>query len=234
MNTYSVKPCSAAFSLSGRYDSPEWHDANILTVSNFLPESSDHRPRVEVKLLYDEHSIRIFFKVTDKYVRATHTGYMAEVWKDSCVEWFVQPKPDKSYFNFEVSCGGNLYASYVENPRETDKKLRKATHLPLETCQAIGIFHSMPTTVEPEIADPVEWFIGLNIPVKTFEPFIGPVGNLRGQEWRANFYKCGDETSHPHWAAWSPVSELNFHRPQEFGTIRFLQTDPALDYKLLK
>ena len=146
---------------------------------------------------------------------------MAEVWKDSCVEWFVQPKPDKGYFNFEVNCGGSLYASYVEDPRRIDKKLRKATHLPLETCLAIGIYHSMPATVEPEIAGPVEWFIELAIPVKTFEPFIGQVGPLAGQEWRTNFYKCGDETSHPHWAAWSPVSELNFHRPQEFGIIRF-------------
>jgi len=221
MNLFSVKRCSAPFSLSGRWDGPEWRGADVLTVSNFLPESSDHRPRVEAKSLYDEHSIRVFFKVFDRYVRSIHTGYKAEVWKDSCVEWFVQPKSDKGYFNFEVNCGGSLYASYVEDPRRIDKKLRKSTNLSFETCLTIERYHSMPAIVEPEITGPVEWFIELNIPLKTFEPFIGPLGPLSGQAWRANFYKCGDETSHPHWAAWSPVSELNFHRPQEFGIIRF-------------
>ena len=42
------------------------------------------------------------------------------------------------------------------------------------------------------------------------------------QAWRGNLYKCGDRTSHPHWAAWSPVDELNFHLPRCFGTLRFV------------
>ncbi|MEW6117215.1 MAG: carbohydrate-binding family 9-like protein, partial [Nitrospirota bacterium] len=41
------------------------------------------------------------------------------------------------------------------------------------------------------------------------------------REWRANFYKCGDATSHPHWASWAPVEALNFHLPHCFGTICF-------------
>jgi len=221
MNSYSVKPCKTPFTLSGNWNSPEWQQADLLTISHFLPESSDHRPLAEAKMLYDEHSAHVFFRVSDRYVRAIHTGYMAEVWNDSCVEWFVQPRPDKGYFNFEVNCGGSLYASYVEDPRRINQKLKKFTPLPFETCRTIGIYYSMPTIVEPEITEPVEWFIELNIPIKIFEPFIGPVGPLPGQEWRANFYKCGDETSHPHWAARSPVSEKNFHRPQEFGIIKF-------------
>lgn len=222
MNSYSIKPSSAPFPLSGNWNSPEWQQSDILTISHLLPESSDHHPLAEVKLLYNDHSIHVFFKVNDRYVRSTHTGYMAEVWKDSCVEWFVQPKPDKGYFNFEVNCGGSLYASYVEDPQRINNKLKKSTPLPYETCQTIGIYHSAPSAVEQEIAIPVEWFIELTIPVKVFEPFIGFVGPLAGQEWRANFYKCGDETSHPHWAAWSPVSEKNFHRPGEFGKIIFI------------
>jgi hypothetical protein len=222
MNSYSIKPSSAPFPLSGNWNGPEWQQADLLTISHFLPESSDHHPLAEAKLLYDDRSIHVFFKVNDRYVRSIHTGHMAEVWKDSCVEWFVQPKPDKGYFNFEVNCGGSLYASYVEDPQRINNKLKKFTPLPYETCRTIVIYHSMPSVVDPEIAVPVEWSIELNVPVKVFEPFIGPVGPLAGQEWRANFYKCGDETSHPHWAAWSPVSEKNFHRPQEFGKINFV------------
>jgi hypothetical protein len=52
------------------------------------------------------------------------------------------------------------------------------------------------------------------------ERYVGPLAPLAGQVWRGNFYKCGDRTSHPHWAAWSPVDELNFHLPRCFGALR--------------
>ncbi|MCG6535256.1 MAG: hypothetical protein L7F78_11315, partial [Syntrophales bacterium LBB04] len=117
--------------------------------------------------------------------------------------------------------GGALYASYVENPERIKGELKKSPPHSPEACGAIGVYHSMPSLVDPEITGPVEWHIEPNVPVGILESFTGPIGPLAGQEWRANFYKCGDETSHPHWAAWSPVSGKNFHRPDEFGTIRF-------------
>jgi hypothetical protein len=52
------------------------------------------------------------------------------------------------------------------------------------------------------------------------EKYAGKLGKIAGQTWRGNFYKCGNETSHPHWGAWSPVTELNFHLPASFGTIQ--------------
>jgi hypothetical protein len=222
MNLYSVRRCSTSFSLSGNWNGPEWQQADLLTISHFLPESTDHRPVTRVKLLYSPNSVRVFFKVTDRFVRCVHTGHMAAVWNDSCVEWFVGPRPGKGYFNFEINCGGSLYASYVEDPkRGADGKPVHYTSLPAEDFLSIEIFHSMPSIVEQEITGPVEWLIELNVPITVFESFVGPVGPLAGQEWRANFYKCGDATSHPHWAAWSPVSKKDFHRPHEFGTVRF-------------
>jgi hypothetical protein len=80
---------------------------------------------------------------------------------------------------------------------------------------------SLPAVVDPEIDAPVDWELAFFVPTEVLEDYVGPIGPLAGQEWRANFYKCGDETSHPHWAAWSPVDELNFHLPRCFGTLRF-------------
>ncbi|MCD6337129.1 MAG: hypothetical protein J7M01_02720, partial [Candidatus Marinimicrobia bacterium] len=37
-----------------------------------------------------------------------------------------------------------------------------------------------------------------------------------------NLYKCGDKTSHPHWASWSPIDKLNFHQPKHFGEFVFV------------
>ena len=38
---------------------------------------------------------------------------------------------------------------------------------------------------------------------------------------RANFYKCGDLTAHPHFLSWSPVftEQPDFHRPEWFGEL---------------
>lgn len=44
-----------------------------------------------------------------------------------------------------------------------------------------------------------------------------------GVTWRANFCKCADDSSRPHWLTWSPVtdSEPAFHRPKYFGILEF-------------
>jgi hypothetical protein len=76
--------------------------------------------------------------------------------------------------------------------------------------------------VEPEVEGPLTWQLAFFVPVALLERYVGPIGPLAGQEWRANLYKCGDGTSHPHWASWSPVDALNFHLPHCFGTLRFL------------
>ena len=39
----------------------------------------------------------------------------------------------------------------------------------------------------------------------------------------ANFYKCGDDTTKPHYISWNPVKSINpdFHRPEHFGILNF-------------
>ncbi len=60
------------------------------------------------------------------------------------------------------------------------------------------------------------------IPLSVFEKTTGLQSTkLSGQTWRANLYKCGDKTSHPHWASWQPLTETNFHLPECFGKITF-------------
>ena len=60
-------------------------------------------------------------------------------------------------------------------------------------------------------------------PFALLEAYVGPIAIDKGSVWGANFYKCGDETSHPHWGAWSPVDELNFHLPRCFGRLGFAE-----------
>ena len=225
LNTYFVKrsfvpPITPGTSLP-RWNGAAWKGANVLDVSHYLPQSSDHRPVTQVKLLHDDASVYVLFRVIDRYVRAVRTAYQSDVWNDSCVEWFVRPKPGKGYFNFEINCIGTLHVHYVEDPARVNGTLKKSTPVPEETARLLVIQTSVTSVVDPEIPGPLEWYAGLTAPLSFFEPFVGPIGIMAGQTWRANFNKCGDQTSHPTWATWNPVSEPNFHRPDEFGEISF-------------
>lgn len=52
---------------------------------------------------------------------------------------------------------------------------------------------------------------------------IGLDGNNLPEKLYANFYKCADGTSLPHYLSWSPIEteKPDFHRPDFFGEIYF-------------
>jgi hypothetical protein len=134
----------------------------------------------------------------------------------------VQPRADAGYFNFEFNGGGSLLCYYVTDPRRVNQDLASYVSIPKSQARAIAIYHSLPALVDPEIEDPVDWVLGFFIPFTLLETYVGPLRPVKGQTWRGNFYKCAEENSHPHWAAWAPVDELNFHLPRCFGALHFL------------
>mgnify|MGYP000652969664 FL=1 len=229
MHVYKVKYAQEKPEYMGLWDGHAWKNVEHINVDAFRPESSEHRPETSVKLLYDEHKIYGIFRVVDRYIHCTRTRYQDPVCKDSCVEFFVQPKPPpvepskklSGYFNFEFNCGGTLYCSYITDPEIVNRNFKEVVMLPPEDGTAVRIFHSMPEVVDPEIAETAEWFLEFSVPLSLLEKYAGHIGSPKGQKWRANFYKCASDTTHPHWAAWSPVDKLNFHLPHCFGTIIF-------------
>jgi len=218
---YSIRSTRAPLELRAEWAGALWQDAETLQVERFRPESSDHRPATAARLLYDAHGIRGIFHVRDRYVRCLRTTYGGDVWKDSCVEFFAQPRPDRGYFNFEFNCGGAFLCSYITNPERTPTGFKESTAIPAEIGQAIRTKSSLPQKIDPEISAPVEWALEFYIPFALLEHYVGPLGKPAGQEWQGNFYKCAEEVSRPHWAAWSPVDEFNFHRPKCFGRLLF-------------
>ncbi len=199
-----------------------WARAGLAEVDKFHPRSSEHHPSVTASALDDNEALYVRFHVSDRFVRCVHVGYQQPVCRDSCVEFFVKPKPDKGYFNFELSCGGSMLLWYVTDHRIVDGRFAKSEEVPPELGQAVHVVHSMPQRVDPEQPGPVDWDIQFTVPNSLLEHYVGQLGGPRGRQWTGNFYKCGDETSHPHWGMWSAVGEtLNFHQPERFGTFRF-------------
>ncbi len=72
----------------------------------------------------------------------------------------------------------------------------------------------------------------MTIPFAVMEPYVGPIPDATGQAWRGNFFKCGSEISHPHWASWfgdrirAQFSSAAILRRTVFCLIAFHRGDP--------
>ena len=220
---YHVRCSGKKPSLAGNWDEPAWQSADTIVLRNFVARSSAHRPKVEVKLLWDNRGLYVFFRVHDRYVRCLRTDYQAGVCKDSCAEFFVEPKKNRGYFNFEINCGGTMLLYYLDYPDRGTGRNKIKEAVPFSLGGTVRIYHSMPKVVYPEVVFEATWKLEYFIPFKLFEHYLGPLGKIAGQAWRANFYKCADECSHPHWESWAPLhGKESFHVPEYFAPIHFI------------
>jgi hypothetical protein len=123
--------------LSAGGDSPQWRDAQVAAISNFVAQSAQSfRPEVTARLAFSDAGFHGIFSVKGELVRCTRTHCSQEIWKDSCVEFFIQPGADTGYFNFEFNCGGAFLCSHVIDPARTPTGgLAKATPIPEEKAQ---------------------------------------------------------------------------------------------------
>src|SRR5262245_41860808 len=105
---YVVRPAHQKPALDMNWLSPAWQQAEVARVNDFHPESLSRHPVTNARVLYDNDYIYVHFHVQDKHVQSVHTKYQDSVCKDSCVEFFVRPKENAGYFNFEFNCGGTM------------------------------------------------------------------------------------------------------------------------------
>lgn len=221
LQAYAVCRIGTAMAWQAGWEDAAWAGIPVAAVANFRPEGSDHRPVTEVRLAWDGQGLQGLFRVQDRFVRSVQRGVQVPVYQDSCVEFFVQPVEGGGYFNFEFNAGGAMLVYWIEDPQRTAGGFRRYTILTEADCRTVGIAASLPPVIDPEITTPQVWTLGFTIPLSLLERYAGPLQPLAGGHWRGNFYKCGDGTSHPHWAAWSAVDELDFHCPPCFGQLDF-------------
>ena len=218
---YQIKKAVQQVAIDAPWDSACWKDVEALNIVNARPEGTNHQPKTQLKLQYDEKGIYGLFNVDDYYVLSVNTGFQKQVCQDSCVEFFFE-LPGAGYFNLEMNagCGSLLY--YVrDNSRGENGGFKDFTILPDEDMQMLQKFHTMPDVINPEIVGPTNYRVGFFIPYALIQKYADIQIPAPGTFWRMNAYKCGDRTSHRHWLSWNPVRVLNFHRPEDFGVLEF-------------
>lgn len=218
-NTYRVQRMKDNPTIDADWNKAAWKGVTPVALEYYMGEVPAHQPKVQLKAAYDDHSLYVIWKVEDKFVLAKRTKHQQDVWRDSCVEFFFTPGGDpqeRGYFNLETSCAGvKLFGAHVAGSK--DKKFTP------EDCASVVTANSLKGPIDPEIAEPTTWTLEYRIPLSLLER-IAPIERPKpGVIWRANFYKCADDASHPHWLTWSPVTNVrpSFHLPMYFGILIF-------------
>lgn len=217
--TYAVPRIARPADPAAAWDDQRWLGVPALPVAHFHPRSSPHRPAVEARLAHSGAHLHLIFRCADRWVRSVQMAVNGPVCRDSCVEFFVAPVAGLGYFNIEINAGGTVHCSHVRDHRRTPGGFADWNPIEPAAIAAIRVRSTLPRRIEPEIADPTSWSLEAEIPLALFAGALGRPVAAAGA-WRANFYKCGDETSQPHWASWAPIGdELNFHQPDRFGRL---------------
>ena len=173
------------------------------------PETFPYTPFCGGRVARTKDALVVDFRVSGLDLRAQNTEDNSRQWEDSCVEVFIQDPEKADYYNFEINALGKVLACYgpvregrTRRPEEQMKKILRFGHLEGGPLDKEGV---------------QTWRVGVVIP---FE-FIGVDPQNLPHSIRANFYKCGDKTAHPHYVSWSPIDtpKPDFHRPDFFGEL---------------
>lgn len=185
--------------------------ANLIDTINW--EAFPYRPGLQFRIGHVGNEIWLKYYVKEKNILAQETRTNGDVYKDSTVEFFIS-LDGKNYYNLEFNCIGTIHIGYG-----TGRGNR--TPIPPELAEKIEIKSTLGNQPFTEKSGNFEWEMMIRIPLKTFK--FDKINTLSGLRAAANFYKCGDETSDPHFVSWNPIETKNpdYHCPEFFGKVEF-------------
>jgi hypothetical protein len=191
----------------------EHGEGHVIGIVNW--ENYPYKPEVRFNIAWGGREIYIKYYVREEHVKAEKSATNEMVCEDSCVEFFVSPEDDGLYYNFEFNPIGTALMGSGHNRNDSTRA---------ETTLVDGIRRLTTMGNKPfaEISGDISWSLTLAIPFETF--FRHRVNNLEGKSFRANFYKCGDRLSNPHFVTWNPIGteRPDYHRPEYFGLLKFV------------
>ena len=175
----------------------------------------DYKPEVSMSIAYSDQEIFLKFYIKEYYFKAEKTESNQMVCEDSCVEFFVSPEKDGIYYNIEFNGIGTCLLG-TGTAREDSTRANPGIISKIRRLTSVG---DKPVK---EREGEFKWTITIAIPYEVF--FHHKVKELKGRTFRANFYKCGDMLTVPHYVTWNPVGTENpdYHQPAYFGELKFV------------
>lgn len=197
------------------FDDPNfWSEIPSLVISDYLWMSNNYEPKVEAKICCSDKDMFVYFNAYEKEITTKYTKINDPVYKDSCVEFFINLFPNKTneYFNFEVNAIGTMYIGFgaIGNRKIlSEDEVNKIQISSTITNPVVGTYGKS------------NWEIYYKIPISIFEKYYEL--KFKADSAKGNLYKCGDETQFEHYGVWNKVvsEKPNFHLPNYFGNLVF-------------
>ncbi len=178
-------------------------------------EAFPYQPEVSFRIAHSNNQIWIKYYVEETDILAARTETNSATHRDSCLEFFLDPRCDGNYYNFEINAIGTVHLAYGPGI------VRREFIDPDLIQENIEVESSLGREPFIEKLGDHRWEMTVVIPASILVHDKGI--DLSGLQARANFYKCGDEMAQPHYLSWNPVQSErpNFHTPEYFGTLLF-------------
>lgn len=172
-----------------------------------------YRPGLKFRIAHTGDEIWLKYYVNEKNILAQETHTNGDVYKDSTVEFFISVDK-KNYYNFEFNCIGTIHLGHGEG-RSNRTPVKPSVAEKIEIKSTLG---NQPFA---EKSGNFSWEMMIRIPKECFA--FDKIETFNGLKAKANFYKCGDETSDPHFVSWNAIGTENpdYHQPEYFGEIEF-------------
>ncbi len=192
--------------LTGRAFDP---DAEPFCAAPFAPIDryawpGDYRPEARAYVARDGDGLSVLLCAREETVAAAATAFGGEVWKDSCLEFFLKPfADDDRYLNLEANAAGAMLIGLGAGR------------------EGRALLPALPGGMRPTVSRHAGgwWAVSYRVPDALIEELFGRTP-APGRAMAGNFYCC-DESLHPHFGSWNPIQapQPDFHRPECFGRL---------------
>lgn len=207
MPRYDIRPLTASLpDLAGVVFDPErepFCDRPFAPIDRYA-WPGDYRPEARAWAAWSGEGIHLLLCAREETIAARARDFGGEVWKDSCLECFLQPfADDPRYVNIETNAAGAMLIGLGESREGRTLLDRMPGGMGLSASRHEGDW----------------WAVAYTVPFALLRALFGRAPRA-GDELRGNFYCC-DETIHPHFGSWGPVAAPapDFHRPECFGDL---------------
>lgn len=222
--------------IDGSADEAAWQQAAAVSMWDvrYIDDPQPHTRPTEVRMLWDDDNLYIFFLATDPDVWSVLTEHDANLWEDEVVEIFFDPMGEAlNYAEFEINPLNTVLDLLVT--RTPSRKSFFEWSPELYTATQVG------GTANDDTDTDQYWSMEMALPWQSLiTELIELTGDRalppqNGDMWRFNFYRYerlrtnGRETrNNIEYSAWSPTGEINFHMPERFGMVTFKEGQTAV------
>ncbi|MDB4902240.1 MAG: hypothetical protein JWQ63_1521 [Mucilaginibacter sp.] len=176
-----------------------------------------YNPIVAFSIAHGGNNIFLKYYVEESAVTAIYRKTNGPVYKDSCVEFFIDFNDGNGYYNIEFNCAGTCHIGF-------GKEKKDRLEVPKDIIERIK-YQALFKTGSPSPAFNIKWELSLIIPVDVF--YYHKLNSLKNKLCHINFYKCGDDLPKPHYLSWADISYIvpNFHLPEFFVKAQFMNQE---------